>query len=96
MAIESPELDFGSTGEAIGIMKDAARYLAGADYPGLPAEVIGDVLAGMEQVDAVQAAIRGRAGDAFIDAKAHLEWGQKNLGAWYRNQTRVTGVTWPN
>ena len=73
-------------------MKDAARYLAGVSYPDLPAEVIGDVLAGMEQVDAVQAAIRGKAGDAFIDAKAHLEWGQKNLGAWYRNETRVNGA----
>ena len=92
MALDAdPEPVFGSTGEAIGVMKDAARYLAGADYPGLPAETLAEVLAGMEQVDAAQAAIRGRAGDAFIDAKAHLEWGQKNLGAWYRNETRVTG-----
>ena len=82
---------FGSTGEAIGVMQDAARYLADVSYPGLPAQVIGDVLAAMERVDAAQAAIRGRAGDAFIDAKAHLEWGQKNLGAWYRNETRVSG-----
>ena len=82
---------FGSTGEAIGVMQDAARYLAGVSYPGLPAQVIGDVLAAMERVDAAQAAIRGRAGDAFIDAKAHLEWGQKNLGAWYRNETKVSG-----
>ena len=91
MAIQIPDLEFGSTGEAIGVMQSAARYLAGADYPGLPAEVIADVLAGMERVDAAQAAIRGRAGDAFIDAKGHLEWGQKNLGAWYRNETKVTG-----
>src|ERR1700728_1716289 len=91
LATRIPDLEFGSTGEAIGVMKSAARYLAGADYPGLPAETLADVLAGMEQVDAAQAAIRGRAGDAFIDAKAHLEWGQKNLGAWYRNETKVTG-----
>ena len=91
MAIESPEQQFGSTDEAIGVMQDAARYLADVSYPGLPAQVIGDVLAAMERVDAAQAAIRGRAGDAFIDAKAHLEWGQKNLGAWYRNETHVSG-----
>jgi Domain of unknown function (DUF222) len=87
----SPGPVFGSTGEAVQVMQDAARYLAGVSYPDLPAQVIGDVLAGMERIDAAQAAIRGRAGDAFIDAKAHLEWGQKNLGAWYRNETKVTG-----
>jgi hypothetical protein len=91
MAIdEVPELGLRSTGEAIGVMKAAARYLADADYPGLPAQVIADVLAGMEHVDAAQAAIRGKAGDAFIDAKAHQEFGHKSLTAWYRNQTRVT------
>src|ERR1700728_3482996 len=59
LATRIPDLEFGSTGEAIGVMKSAARYLAGADYPGLPAETLADVLAGMEQVDAAQAAIRG-------------------------------------
>jgi hypothetical protein len=81
---------FVSTGEAIQAMEDAARYLAGVPYPGMPAEVLAGVLAGMERVDAVQAAVRGRAGNAFIDAQSHLEWGQKSLKAWYRHQTRIT------
>jgi hypothetical protein len=81
---------FGSTGEAVRMMEDAARYLAGVSYPDLPAEAMADVLAGMERVDAVQAAVRGRAGNAFIDAQVHLEWGQKSLKSWYRHQTKVT------
>jgi Domain of unknown function (DUF222) len=84
-----PVLEFGSTGEAIGVVRSAMRYLAGADYPGLPAQVLADVLAGMEQVDAAQAAIRGRAGRAFTVSQAHLEFAQKTLGTWYKNWTRV-------
>ena len=82
---------FTSTGDAVQVMTDAAQYLAGVDYAGLPAEVIGGVLAAMEQVDSVQAAVRGRAGDAFIGAQGHLDWGYKSLAAWYRNITKVTG-----
>lgn len=85
------ETEFTGTGDAIGMLRSAMRYLAGVSYQDLPAEVIGGVLAAMEQVDAVQATVRGRAGDAFIDAQAHLEYGYKSLGAWYRNVTKVTG-----
>jgi Domain of unknown function (DUF222) len=85
-----PGVMFGSAGEAIGVMKDAARYLAGADYPGLPAGTLAEVLAGMEQVDAAQAAIRGRAGRVFHGTQAHIEFGHKSLGVWYRHETRVT------
>jgi hypothetical protein len=85
-----PGTVFGSTGEAIGIMKDAARYLAGLSYPDLPAQTLADLLAGMEHVDAAQAAIRGRAGQVFTGTQAHIEWGQKNLGGWYKNETKVT------
>src|SRR5277367_884823 len=91
MALDAdPELEFGSTGEAIGVMKDAVRYLAGADYQELPAQAIADVLAAMEQVDAGQAAVRGRAGQVFTGTAAHIEFGQKSLGVWYRNETKVT------
>ncbi len=85
-----PGIVFGSTGEAIGMMQDAARYLAGVSYPDLPAQTLADVLAGMEHVDAAQAAIRGRAGQVFTGTQAHIDWGQKNLGAWYKNTTKVT------
>lgn len=88
--VRDPATRFGSTGEAVRMMEDAARYLADVSYSGLPAEVMAGVLAGMERVDAVQAAVRGRAGNAFIDARAHLEWGHKSLKTWYRHQTRVT------
>jgi len=84
------DLEFTSTGEAITVLRSAMGYLAGIDYPELPAETIGGVLAAMEQIDSVQAAVRGRAGTAFIDAQAHLDWGYRSLSAWYRNITRVT------
>ena len=70
MAVQVPELEFGSTGEAVGVMRSAARWLAGADYPGLPAETLAEVLAGMEQVDAAQAAIR--AGRSWYKASVRL------------------------
>jgi hypothetical protein len=89
---QGPGARFGSTGEAVRVMEDAARYLAGVSYPGLPAEAMAGVLAGMERVDAVQAAVRGRAGNAFIAAQAHLDWGHKSLSTWYRHQSRVTGA----
>src|ERR1700678_1244006 len=80
---------FGSTGEALDVMRSAVRFLAGADYQELPTQVLADVLAGMEQVDAGQAAVRGKAGRAFVAAQAYTEYAQKNLGPWYRNYTRV-------
>ena len=86
-----PELEFAGTGEAVAVMRSAVRYLAGADYPGLPAEAVAEVLAGMEQVDAAQAAVRGKAGRVFSGTRAHVEFGYKSLGVWYRHQTRVTG-----
>jgi hypothetical protein len=87
------DLEFGSTGEAIGVMRSAMRYLADADYPELPAEVLADVLAGMEQIDAGQAAVRGKAGRAFVLSQAHLEFAQKSLSPWYKNITKVTKAT---
>ena len=88
-----PGAVFGSTSEAIGVMRDALRYLAGADYPDLPAQAVAEVLAGMEQADAAQAAIRGRAGSIFAGTQAHVEFGYKSLGAWYKNVTKVTQPT---
>jgi hypothetical protein len=82
--------EFGSTGQAIGVIRSAMRYLAGADYQDLPAQTLADVLAGMEQVDAAQAAVRGRAGQVFTGTQACLDFGQKTLGVWYKNETRVT------
>src|ERR1700733_1192643 len=85
-----PGTVFASHERAVGVMQDAARYLAGVSYPGLPAQTLADVLAGMEHVDAAQAAIRGRAGQVFTGTQAHIDWGQKNLGAWYKNTIKVT------
>jgi hypothetical protein len=91
MALESvPGTAFASTGEALDVMRSAGRFLAEADYAGLPAQTLADILAGMEQVDAVQAAVRGRAGLVFTGSRAHIEFGQKSLGGWYKNETRVT------
>jgi Domain of unknown function (DUF222) len=91
MAPQDLELEFGSTGEAVGVLRSVMRFLAGADYPALPAEALAEVLTGMEQVDAAQAAVRGRAGQVFTGTQAHIEFGQKSLGVWYKNHTRVTG-----
>jgi hypothetical protein len=82
--------EFGSTGEAIQVMERAARYLAGARYQDLPAQVLADTLTAMERVDAAQAAIRGKAGTVFTGTQAHIEFGQKSLGVWFKNQTKVT------
>ena len=89
---EDPAPWFASTGEAVRVMQDAARYLAGASYQDLPAQTLADVLAGMERVDAAQAAIRGRAGQVFTGTRAHIDFGQRSLGVWYKNETKVT---WP-
>jgi hypothetical protein len=86
----SPVPGFASPGQAVQVMQDAARYLAAASYPDLPAQTLAGVLAGMERIDAAQAAIRGKAGQVFAGTRAHIEWGQKSLGVWYRNQTKVT------
>src|SRR5580698_6851570 len=88
-----PGTVFASPEQAVEVMQDAARYLAGVSYPDLPAQTLADVLAGMEHVDAAQAAIRGRAGQVFTGTQAHIDWGQKNLGAWYKNETKVTRPT---
>ena len=92
MAID-PAAEFADTGEAVQVMERAARFLAGARYQELPAQMLADVLAGMELVDAVQAAIRGRVGQVFTGTQAHLEWGQQSLGVWYRHETKVTVAT---
>jgi len=84
------DAEFVSAAEAIGWMRSAARFLARTDYAELPAQVLADVLAAMEQVDAAQTAVRGKAGRAFVLSQAHLEFAQKNLGPWYKNHTKVT------
>jgi Domain of unknown function (DUF222) len=81
---------FGSPGEALEVMRSAVRYLASADYVEQPAEVLAGVLAGMEEIDAGQAAVRGRAGWAFTIAEGYTEFAQRGLGAFYQNCTKVT------
>jgi Domain of unknown function (DUF222) len=85
-----PGTAFASPDEALDIMESAVQFLAGTDYAELPAQTVADILAGMEHVDAAQAAVRGRAGLVFTGTRAHIEFGQKSLGGWYKNETRVT------
>ncbi|HEY1625209.1 MAG TPA: DUF222 domain-containing protein [Streptosporangiaceae bacterium] len=90
---DNPGPSFSSTGEALQVLGSAMGYLADADYRELPAQVLADVLAGMERIDAGQAAVRGKAGRAFVFSQAHIEFAQKSLGPWYKNYTRVDRAT---
>jgi hypothetical protein len=81
---------FGSTGEALGVMMSAMRYLADADHAELPAADKAEALIGLEQLDAAEAAARAGLLAAF-DAAADYELdGQGSGGTWLRHRSRIT------
>ena len=54
-----------SAAEALGQLESAARFLAGLDAAGMPAEAVTECLRGMEWAGAIQAAARGQFLQAF-------------------------------
>ena len=80
----------GSITEALEKVRSGMRELAAADYAGLPAAVQAEVLRGMHQFGAGQAAVSGRAGWAFVVAHGYDEYAQKNMGRWHVSQGKVT------
>ena len=81
---------FASTGEALGVLRSAMGYLAGADYTDMPGELQAEVLRVMEHVDSAQAAVRGRAVSAFTAALTYHEYAVRGMPRWFVTQTRVT------
>jgi hypothetical protein len=79
-----------NAGEALRMLESAMGYLADLDVAGLPAEVVAECLRGMERVDAVGAAARGRLLAGFDAAGGPLGDGQRTTRTWLVHTTRVT------
>ena len=79
-----------NAGEALEMLECAAGFLAGLDAADMPAEAIAEYLRRMEQVDAVQAAVRGEFLAAFDAKDGHLGDGQRTTRAWLVHSLRVT------
>ncbi|MBV9444658.1 MAG: DUF222 domain-containing protein [Streptosporangiaceae bacterium] len=82
--------EFASAGEALGVVQSAMGYLAGVEYADMPGEVQAEVLRVMEHVDAVQAAVRGRAVSAFTAALTYHQYAVRGMPRWFVTQTKVT------
>jgi Domain of unknown function (DUF222) len=76
--------------EALGMLESAAGYLAGTDAAQMPAESVAQCLRGLERVDAVTAAARGRLLAAFDAKDGHLADGQRTSRTWLAHCTGVT------
>ena len=64
--------------------------LAGADPAGLGEQEVARRLRVLEQVDAIEAAVRGRLLEVFDAQDGHLADGQRSTRTWLVNCTRVT------
>jgi hypothetical protein len=72
------------------MLESAMRFLAGADAAGMPAGALAECLQGLERIDAVEAAARGRFLAAFDAKDGHLADGQRNIRTWLVHCLRVT------
>jgi hypothetical protein len=78
---------FRNSGEALGMAKSAIRYLADLEVTGLPTETMAEILQGMEEIDAGQAAVRGRTVWAFTTSQAYHEYAQRGMVRWLVTET---------
>src|SRR5271170_2372967 len=85
-----PGPGFRSLREVLGAVSSAMGFLAGVDMAQLPGECLAEVLTVMEQVDAAQAAVRGRTVEVFNDKHIHSEFGHKATSGWLMHYTGVT------
>jgi Domain of unknown function (DUF222) len=79
----------GSVREALGSVKSAIRYLAGVDMTQLPGESIAELLTVMEQMDAGQAAVRGKAVSVLSDQHVYHDYGHRASTSFLVYATRV-------
>jgi hypothetical protein len=79
-----------STGEALGMLTAAMRYLTTAEATQMPAGVQARCLITLEQLDAMETAARARILAAFITAQGYREDGDYSARSWLMNHTRVT------
>jgi hypothetical protein len=77
--------------EALGTVRSAMQFLAGVDMTQLSGDCAAQVLIAMEQVDAVQAAVRGKAVQGFNDKHAYAEFGHRATTAFLIHYSRVKG-----
>jgi hypothetical protein len=83
------EQEPGSVREALGSVKSAISYLAGVDMTQLPGDCIGELLTAMEQMDAGQAAVRGKAVTVLGDLHLYHDYGHRTATSFLRHTTRV-------
>jgi Domain of unknown function (DUF222) len=81
--------EFRSAGEVLGAIESAMKFLAGVDMAQLPGEVLAQILTSMEQVDAGQAAVRGRAVSVFSAKQVQCEYALRAVPGWLVRYTRV-------
>jgi hypothetical protein len=84
---------FASPQEALGVLRSAMGYLAAADPTAMAAETQAQALAGLEQLDAMQAAARASLLGAFTSAKAYQADGDYSPRSWLMHRTRITRGT---
>jgi hypothetical protein len=82
-----------STGEALGMLTSAMRYLATAPATQMPAEVQARCLITLEQLDAMGTAARARILAAFTAAQGYCHDGDYSPRSWLIHKTRVTKAT---
>jgi hypothetical protein len=79
-----------SLGEALGTIRSVISYLADVDVADLPAEAQAEILIAMEEFDAGQAAVRGKAASVFSVQGRAMEYGLRSLRGWLTAYTKVT------
>src|SRR5579862_9216966 len=82
--------DPASPAEALEKLQTLVGYLADLDTASLPAEVLAQVLQGMERADSVWTVAWARSLGAFDAKDGHQADGQKTLRAWLVHMARVT------
>src|SRR6202453_4054403 len=76
-AAGTQEPGFRTTREVLGSVRSAMQFLAGVDMTQLPGECIAELLTAMEQVDAGQAAVRGKAVSVLRDQHLYHDYGHR-------------------
>jgi len=84
--VESPWVPC-SAEDAAGVMESCARYLAGQDYAGMPADMLARVITAMERVDSGQAAVRAKAVGEFTRQHGYIQDAHKGMRMWLVHQT---------
>src|ERR1700678_3875876 len=90
-AAGTQEPGFRTTREAVGSVRSAMQFLAGVDMTQLPGECIAELLTAMEQVDAGQAAVRGKAVSVLRDQHLYHDYGHRTATSFLVHCTRVKG-----